>query len=262
MNKTNNIKYKSEQLNLLFNRALIKISLNTTNKIGYPLALYLVREEIQKIICISILIELNTMCHSFLRFSSKNIETQLLVDIIFRILLLSAKQKIALRLSILKQQKFIKLNFFNEWLLKDLESENYYLFMSILRSLSPCSPKKSSLNLSESLIENLIIKLSDILVYELFYNCNFSKIFLMEYTTDFLAIKKNLQRLKTYAYYKQIYEKICNFLKRTNNCNYLILICTKKGFKLKNLDSNYIQSSLTINQKCTPFLDKLNLLNS
>ena len=119
MNKTSHLNHNFRELDSLFNKTLIKISLNTTNKTGHYLALDLLREEIQKIICISVLIEFKIIFYSLIQSSPKNNETKLLVDAITKILLLSSKQKITNKLSSIKKQKFTKLNPFNSWLLKD-----------------------------------------------------------------------------------------------------------------------------------------------
>jgi len=252
-------KLKKKELDVLFNKVLIKLSLNITNKTSYPLALNLLREEIQKIICISILMEFNLILYSFLQSSSKNIDIdkELLVDIILKVLLLSAKQKITVRLSLKKKQKFIKLSSSNEWFLKDMECGNHYLFIVILKWLFSSDFKKSSSNLIESLIENFVIQLSNIIVYEIFYDLNSSRIFFIEYSTDFIVLKKNLRIIKAYVYPRQLYHRIQSFLKRTYNYSYPIIICSRYGFILKNLNFNSLYPFVQVNEAYTPFLDIL-----
>lgn len=259
VNKSYSQEQKLKELDVLFNKILIKLSLNTTNKTNYPLALNLLREEIQKVICISILMEFNVSLYSLVQSSSKNIDINrgLLVDIILKVLLLSAKQKITLRLSLKKKQKFIKLRSSNEWFLKDIECGNHYLFIVILKWLFSDNFKKSSSNLVESLIENFVIQLSNIMVYEIFYDLNPSKIFFVEYSTDFVVLKKNLRIIKAYVYPRQFYQRIQSFLKRTYNYSYPIIICNRYGLILKNLNFNSLDPFVQVNEIDTPFLDIL-----
>jgi len=262
MNKIDNLDFKLEQLDSLFNKIVIKTSLNITNRTGYPLALGLVREEVQKIICVSVLVELRIVFHSLAKSYSKNIDIKFLVDIIFKILLISCKQKIVSKLSLRKDNRFVKLNFFNSWLLKDLELRDYYLFLVILNWLVVYPTKKNSMNLVESLIENFIIKFSDIMIYELFYESSLPKVFFVEYTVDFLVFVNSFEESKFNLYFRRVIERIYFLLIKKYNFDHSILICGKNGFVLKSLQKNYIVDHIKINQAYTPILEVLNFLAS
>lgn len=261
MNKIYNSNLKLKQLEVLFNKILIKVSLNVTNRTERPLVLTLLREELQKIICVSILLDLKVVLYSLSKSYSKEIDIKFLVDIIFKTLLLSSKQKIISKLSLRKDDKFSKLNRLNSWLLKDIEFVDYYLFLVTLDWLVTYPKKKNSLTLIESLIENFLVKFSDLMVYELFYESNLPQIFFVQYTTDFLLFRTNFQGLKFYLYYRKCIERIYFFLRKAYSFNYSIVICTKNGFLLKNLYPNYLRSHSKINQTYTPFLEMLNLLD-
>lgn len=262
MNKIYDSDLRLKQLDFLFHKILIKVSLNVTNKTEEPLVLTLLREELQKIICISILLDLKVVLYSLSKSYSKEVDIKFLVDVIFKTLLLSSKQKIISKLSLTKDNKFSKLNRLNSWLLKDIESISYYLFLITLDWLSTYPPKKNSVNLIESLIENFLIKFSDLMIYDLFYEPNLPKVFFIQYTTDFLLFRANFQGLKFYLYYRKCIERIYFFLRKAYNFNYSIVICTKNGFLLKNLYSNHLFNHSKINQTYTPFLEMLNLLDS
>jgi len=109
MNKIYNSNLRLKQLEVLFNKILIKVSLNVTNRTERPLVLTLLREELQKIICVSILLDLKVVLYSLSKSYSKEIDIKFLVDIIFKTLLLSSKQKIISKLSLRKDDKFSKL---------------------------------------------------------------------------------------------------------------------------------------------------------
>jgi hypothetical protein len=236
MNKIHNLNYKLSPLNFSVNKILIKISLNISNKSTYPLSLILVREEIQKIILICVLIQFRIIFSSLSKTSLKKINNKLLIDMFLKILLLSSKQTVASKLSILKNNKAIKLNPSHSWLLKDIEFQEYSLINFILNSAKP-SAKKKSVILVESLIENFVIKLGDIVSYELFYEPKFSTVFFNEYATDFWVFKKDIQKLQFYIYIKKIFERKYILFKKIYSTNYPILICTKKGMLLKTLNS-------------------------
>jgi hypothetical protein len=239
MNNLYNSNFKFRQLDSVINKILIKISLNISNKSDYPLSLNLVREEIQKIIITSILIHFNLLFYSLSKTSPKNTNNKVLIDVILRILLLSSKKKIIFKLSLSKSTKLTKLNSFNSWLIKDIEAQEYDLFIFILNCLKPSAKKKNPFLLIESVIENFIIKLSDIIVYELFYEPKFSIIFLIEYTTDFLIFKNKIKNLQLLLYSKKIFHTNYSVLKKTYNNTYSILVFTNQGLLLKSLNLDY-----------------------
>ncbi len=148
MNKIYNSNLRLKQLEVLFNKILIKVSLNVTNRTERPLVLTLLREELQKIICVSILLDLKVVLYSLSKSYSKEIDIKFLVDIIFKTLLLSSKQKIISKLSLRKDDKFSKLNRLNSWLLKDIEFVDYYLFLVTLDWLVTYPKKKKFTNLN------------------------------------------------------------------------------------------------------------------
>jgi|LauGreDrversion4_2_1035121.scaffolds.fasta_scaffold01542_18 hypothetical protein len=239
MNKFYTSNFKFRYLNSVINKILIKVSLNTTNKNNYPLSLSLLKEEIQKIIITYVTIEFNVLFYSLSKTSPKNINNKVLMDIIFKILLISSKKKISLRLSISKDIKLTKLNSFNSWLIKDIEVQEYNLFIFILNSLKPSSKKKNSFLLAESLIENFIIKLSDIIVYELCHEPRFSMTFLIEYTTDFLVFKNKIKKLRLLVYSKKFFDIRSSFLKKIYSNTYSIIILAKQGLLVKSIILDY-----------------------
>lgn len=260
MNKIYDSGFKSKELENIFNRIIIKISLTTVNKTGYPLVLGLLKEEVKRIICISVLMELNIIFYCLHTTYSKYVDSKFLIDILFKILLVSSKQKTACRLCLLKPNGFIKLKSFNLWLLKDVEITDHNLFIMILNWLKIFPVNRNSSNLIESLVENFIIKLSDVVVHELFYELVQSKVFVLHYTIDFFMFRSSFQKLRFYLYSRKVLEKIYFFSQKVHNFNYSILICTKDGFMLKSLSSNYFFGNIKINQQY--HLEMINLSDS
>lgn len=240
MNSMSKIRFKSNTLNCVINKILIKISLNTTNKSSYPLSLNLLREEIQKVIIVSVLVQCSIVFSSLSRTCPQNINNRFLIDIILRVLLLSSKQQIAYRLALIKYKQFAKLTFSEVWLIKNIELQESNLIVAILRCLKFSPTKKSSLILTESLIENLTIKLSDIVLYDLFYEPKISTIFFIEYSIDFVVFKDKIQKLQLYLYLKKLFDQKDVFLKKTYKSGHSIIICSKDGLISKNLHSIFL----------------------
>jgi hypothetical protein len=101
----------------------------------------------------------------------------------------------------------------------------------------------------------LVIKLSNVMVYEIFSSRNLSKfVFLKSYTVDYLLFSYSLTNLKTYLYWKSCIENTYSNIKRFSTDTYPLLICTKNGIESKRLynrnliynkDSSKIQAILS-----------------
>ncbi len=247
MNKIYNPDLEFTQLEVLLNKIIIKVSLNIENKSKYPLSLSLIREEVQKIIIISTLVQFKITFCSLSNVYKKTNNYKYLIDIFLKILLISSKQKIAFRLSIIRSKQFIKLKFFNSWLLEDIKSQEHNLFTTIINFLK-VSQKKNSITLVESVIENFIIRLSDAIGYELFCETRFSTILLVEYSKNFINFRINIRNLKFYTYSKKLFNKKYIFLKQICNYKCPILVCRKEGLFLKNLNYTHVWNNLNVNQ--------------
>lgn len=247
MNNTYSSNFKFTQLDNIISKIIIKICLNVENKSRYPLALDLIREETRKIIIVSVLVQFRIVFSSLGEVYKENTNNKTLIDIFIKILLLSSKQKVATRLSVLNLRPYTRLDSFNSWFLEDIKLEEYNLFTIILNNIKISSEKKNSVLFTGSLIENLTLKLSDIIVYELFYESRLSLVFFVEYTTNFLIFKSHIRSLKFYSYWRKFLDKKNIFLKKTYPFSYPILIWTRKGFLLKYLHPNHKLISLNVN---------------
>jgi hypothetical protein len=161
-------------------------------------------------------------------------DTTLLVDIIVKFLVVSSKRKILYRLGL---NRYSSLENSNEWIIKKIQAEEYSSIINLLNSLYSLGVvENNSTNLTTSLVENLGIKLSNFMVYEIFSNKNLSKfIFLKWYTVDYLLFSYSLINLKTYLYWKSYIESIYSNIKRFSTDTYPLLICTKYGIESKRL---------------------------
>ena len=259
VNRNRKLRSKFNRINSLFSRSIIKVSSNTENKTSYSMALSLLREEIQKVVCISVLVEFNVICCSLVQFSIKKNEVRFLVDLILKVIFLCSKQKIISRMGGGRKLKFFYSSLSNSRLLRDLELEDSELFIGILTWVKLAEVSDESDSLILALIENFSLKLSDSIVFDLFYGSNFSRLFLVEYAVDFLTFRNSLNGLRAYFYLKRIISKGYIFVKRECTFSYLIIVFTKDGFLLKSLTNNYLFEDLTVSIKNTPFSTAISL---
>ena len=199
-----------------------------------PMSLDFLREEIQMFISIMICIELKLILANTVYYYSKKIDSTLLVDTIIKFLLLSSKRKILRRLGLNKQTS---LDNSNHWIIKRIQVEEYSSIINLLNSIYLMEISENiSANLTASLIENLVIKLSNFMVYEIFSSKNISRfVFLKCYTVDYLLFSYSLINLKTYLYWKSYAEITYSTIKRFSTDTYPLLICTKNGIESKRL---------------------------
>jgi hypothetical protein len=226
------------------------------------MSLDLLREEVQILISIMICIELKLILDNTSYYYSKSIDKNTLVDTIIKIVVVSSKRKILYRLGL---SNYTSLDNSNQWIIKKIQVEEYSSILNLLNSIYLMDIREStSASLTTSLIENLVIKLSNFMVYEIFSSKNISKfVFLKWYTVDYLLFSYSLLNLKTYLYWKSYIESTYSNIKRFSTDTYPLLICTKNGIESKrlynrnliyNTNSSKIQ---TILSKCLNFIEYL-----
>jgi hypothetical protein len=125
----------------------------------------------------------------------------------------------------------------NQWIIKKIQVEEYSSIINLLNSIYSIEITENiSVNLTVSLIENLVIKLSNAMVYEIFSNKNLSEfVFLKWYTVDYFLFSYSLINLKTYLYWKSYIESTYSNIKRFSTDTYPLLICTRNGIESKRL---------------------------
>ena len=251
-----------KKLNILFYKIFLKFYGNMKNATSESMSLDLIREEIQVFISIMISIELKLILKNTSYYYSKSIDTNILVDTIIKIVVVSSKRKILYRLGL---NNHTSLDNSNQWIIKKIQVEEYSSILNLLNSIYSMDIRETtSASLTTSLIENLVIKLSNFMVYEIFSSKNISKfVFLKWYTVDYLLFSYSLLNLKTYLYWKSYIESTYSNIKRFSTDTYPLLICTKNGIESKrlynrnliyNTNSSKIQMILS---KCLIFIEYL-----
>jgi len=248
-----------KKLNVLFYKIFLKFYLNMKNVTSEPMSLDLLREEVQILISTIIFIEFKLILNSTYYYYSKKMDTTLLVDIIIKFLVVSSKRKILNRLGL---NSYSSLENSNEWIIKKIQAEEYSSVINLLNSIHLLGIVESnSTNLTSSLIENLVIKLSNFMVYEIFSDKNLSKfIFLKWYTVDYLLFSYSLINLKTYLYWKSYIGSTYSNIKRFSTDTYPLLICTKNGIEFKRLYNRNLIYNISSSRIQTIFSKALNFI--
>ena len=223
-----------QKLNFLFYKISLKFYSHTKHLTKTPMPLDLIREEIQLLIFITVIRELQLILSKLINLSLIGITPNLLIDNTVKFLALSSKEKV---LHYLGLNLKTKLETSNEWMLKKIQIEEYTSILTILEfSSSSRLLENNSSNLIISLLENIIIKVANYTVYEIFSDKKFVKtIFFKLYTSDYLLFSYNLINLKTYSYWKFYLENVYLSIKRFSTDTYPVLVCTKYGLEAKRL---------------------------
>ena len=223
-----------KKLNFVFYKISLKFYSRTKNLTKTPMPLDLVREEVQLLIFIIVTVELKLILIKLTDLSLRGISPNLLIDNSIRFLALSSKQKVLRSLGFTLKTK---LETSNRWILKKIQIEEYTSILTVLKfSTSSRLLENNSSNLVISLLENIIIKIVNYMVYEIFSDKKFIKtIFLKLYTSDYLLFSYNLINLKTYLYWKFYIENIYLNIKRFSTDTYPLVVCTKYGLEAKRL---------------------------
>nr|BDA99257.1 hypothetical protein [Cryptomonas sp. NIES-3952] len=255
----NNLKKK---LNFLFYKINLKFYSNTKNLTKTAMPVDLLREEIQVIIFVIVTIKLKSILIKISELALVGISPNLVIDSSVKFLTLSSKQKIFRMLGLNSKTT---LEGANNWLLKKIQIEEYTPIFTIVKlSSSSHLVDNTYNNLLMSLLENVIIKITNYMVYEIFSDKQFSKtIFFKLYTADYLLFSYNLINLKTYLYWKYYIENIYLNIKRFSTDTYPLIICTKHGLEEKRLYNkdlylNFYSSNLQkLLSKSLDFVDYL-----
>lgn len=244
-----------KKLATVFDRIILKLCTNTKNSTYRPLALEVLREEVQVVICIVVALELKTILKKTLKYFFNEYTNNLITDKILKIVIIASKSKIISTLNLLSPSIPNKLDKKNNWLLQEIQIEDYTMSIFLLKQLKltkNCT-KKSKLNqLFISLSENLIIKISNYIVCELFSSGKLSKKNCLKfYAIDFFIFSYNLMSLRFYLYWRLYVESFYLNVKRFSIHKHKIILCTKNGFGIKKFHnkeiSNEISSPKTFN---------------
>ena len=165
-------------LEFIFTQVLLKINSNLTNVTGEILLLDRVENQLKVYILRSILEEMQKFCINLTYYSSQNTNVTYKVDRFLQLVLIRVYKR-------LRREIVISNNYFYDqysevkWLLKNFELENGELLKLMLNNLislefsisnGDCRKKNNDYKLLISILENLVLKFSNIILYALILN--------------------------------------------------------------------------------------------
>ena len=183
--------YFKKNISILFNKIEIKFHLNLNNETKHPMSLELLRKEIQILILTTILKDLK-LCVINISQSPRYLDySKDKIDILIILILLSSKRKIINKLKFAKEDYLYSEKIENNWLLKVVETEDYsssilmvkVVYQKLIYCKVPAEIYPSKL--LGVLLENLIIKLSNFIAYEVFFNLNLPTHIAKNYFRDY-----------------------------------------------------------------------------
>ena len=246
------------KLDVVFNRIILKIYRSTNNLTNQILPIDFLRKDIKTVFYVSVAIELKSILASLLCFNSKEIDLSLLLDLTITSSLISSKKRC---IQILHLSGKNNLGLSNPWLISQLKKDELGTGMVLLRWIV-AKKENNSLPLIMSLIENFIIRLTNIMVFELFSNESFSRGVLLCYTTDYFSFYYNINNLKLSLYWKSYLGNFYYLLKNFYRRSHLISVYTKKGIVLKNVYTDNLTCKNIVSEKYTVFLTFLNFFEN
>jgi len=253
----NLIMSRKKTLKVIFAKVYIKCHLRMRNMTKKPMALDLLREEIQAVILNVVLNEVEAFMvtvsrSAILKFTNEHI------DIVIVLLLCGSTQKVAYKLNLPRFTYFEVNN--STWSTKNIEMEQYpllaFLNVSTIKQDMICYT-----NVLTILTENLIIKLSDIIAYQLFSHTHISPDLIKCYCGDPNVFKINITNLNAFTYYQSYLNSIFLNLRKYYNQTYSLVLMTKNGLMNKSVYNAQLAYPLKISTFELYIIQFFNLIN-
>lgn len=239
-----NIVYLDKHISILFKKIEIKFHLTLNNDTYHPMSLELLREETQILILTTVLKDLKVFIINILKSSTSFECSKDKIDVFIILIIMSSKRKILNKLRFTKENYVCSEKIENKWLITAIESEAYSTIIVIIQILYGIiidykfSFETYPSNLLSVLIENLTIKLSNFISYELFFKSNLSSNITKIYFRDYSIIDYDKRKLSNYLYWKWYLTLIFFNIKILYNQTHSITLLQKKGFITKKFYSS------------------------
>lgn len=240
---------KKTQLKNIFTKIYLKIYLGKKQSNDNFFFLDLVREEIKIIILTTVTKECEQLLNFLLSKGKNNLEIEEAIDLFFRLILVSAKNKILTKLK-LEPPKYIQsIKLKKNWLLNLIEFENYGSFLFIIKSLSYAKFRttNSELVTLKFLLEHLILKISELIIYDIFLTKKFPTKLLIAYSIDELLFRSYMTKIPMYLMWKLNINTIIVQNKQSEILKTIITF-TKTGLITKTLIIENSYSILNLNK--------------
>jgi hypothetical protein len=221
---------KKIELNNIFCKIYIQSHIIRKHSNSDFLFLDLIREEIKIIILNTISEELEIIITSLICNPKIDHIISEQSDLLIKLIILASKNKILTKLKLQppKYKKYRKLK--KNWLLNLVESESYNTLKLLITNLKSfkTKPNKTSINYTKLLLENWLLKISDLIIYDIFLTKKVLPQLLELYSLDLLLILSYSNKIDLYLSWKTYINSI--LLKRTReNISGNLLTFTRNG---------------------------------
>lgn len=192
-------------LDIVFSKVCLKLHLNVANVTGSSLLSDCLKKEVKVYLLSSVLEELKTLCINLMYYKSQKLGFVYKIDRFLQLILILVQKKITTELQFLDTN----INYSSseaKWLLKNLESEDgeliKWFFENIFLEVNDLGPTDSSSDkLLISILETLVLKLTDIITYLLLIELTSNRSILEDNTNvDILFIHSHKNNLYWQSY--------------------------------------------------------------
>ena len=251
---------ETKKLNFLFTRIAVKFFINSSNRKNDSVTITFLREEIKLIVFFVVLAEIRFFFLNleFSSFQLNNVTNS--SDLIIYLLLSACKKKVLEKLKFFGLVKISPEKINKIWLLKFLELEDSLHLAKFIVLFRNLLNTNEYLTLSDSrffsvLLENFILKFSDILVYELFFDKRIPILYLKMYFKDYILLDRNMFILNNSFYWRIYFQYYRSHLNTSWGQISRLLIFTKNGVESKQYNVRFLSKLIT-----RDFLAKENFL--
>lgn len=195
---------KKEELKKIFNKIYLKIYLGKKESNNQFIFLDLVREEIKIIILSNVAREFERVLLNVINKSQENPRIDETIDFLFRLIFLASKNKILMKLNIQPPKYTDRVRLKKNWLWNLIEFESYVSVVFIVKNLMYANAPRITLHtvVVKLLLEHLVLKLSDLIIYDIFLTKKISLKILTLYSIDELLLTSYSTRLVPYLTWK------------------------------------------------------------
>lgn len=238
---------KREKSNLIFYKLYIKSYLLKQVIPNELCLIELIRDEVKIIVFTNVIRQFYLISRILEDFGASNFQIEQNLDLIFKLLLLSSRNKILKKLNFSYYKKgtpYLKLK--QNWIIDLLDSEDYDILRTILENLVILKDKKISYVYLRLLIEHLVIKISNLVICDIFLLKKLSSPILYTCSTDCLAFLAYTNAL--YSYIKiRIYFNSFIIMDRIKSSFGDFFTITRTGVTLRSIviDNLYLNVDTT-----------------
>lgn len=237
---------KREKSNLIFYKLYIKSYLSKQELPKELFLLELIRDEIKIIVFNNVIRQFYLISRRLENFGAGNFQLDEIIDLIFKVVFISSRNRIVKKLnfSYSKCTPYVKLK--QNWIINLLESEDYEILRIILDNLLVLKDTEISYVYLRLLIEHLVIKISNLVIYDLFLVKKLPSSIIYSCSTDCLTFLAYTNKLYSYIRIRLYFNSFIVMDKIKAFFNDFFTI-TRNGVTLKTIviDNLYLNVDIT-----------------